>query len=370
MQHFSDQTRHRPMLFLSNQITLLTLSTTLVYIFILEPQEYVNKARYNCAHFSSLVIDRVPSSDKLRKFLTEKLRPGEMLSGSFDRKQVSCRHRSTLLLTITAAAAAAASASSFTANLNEASRTSRPERSAIRRPPLLHTLPSRGHNAQRKHFTVGCVRATTGKAAAEEASRPQDMLDPRILESPSADRNKGPIWDVISSRVVPSLLPTPAGRPLTVVEVAAGCGVHALHFVGEILGGRVGGGGSGYPHSPAVDWYPTDPDARSRASIDARSETAPDRSIGDSVRPAASLTLDEMGVIEGRRAAGGGGNGDPTQGLTGGVDLMTCINMIHISPWTASVGLMKVASELLRTGGVLYCYGPYKVGGMAAQSNL
>jgi hypothetical protein len=37
--------------------------------------------------------------------------------------------------------------------------------------------------------------------------------------------------------------------------------------------------------------------------------------------------------------------------------------MIHISPWTASEGLMAGAGRTLPAGGVLYLYGPYKIGG-------
>ena len=68
------------------------------------------------------------------------------------------------------------------------------------------------------------------------------------------------------------------------------------------------------------------------------------------------------------------------------IDLIVCINMIHISSWDATIGLMKLANKYLREdtsnndndnddnkdydGGYLYCYGPYKVNGNAVQSNL
>jgi hypothetical protein len=52
------------------------------------------------------------------------------------------------------------------------------------------------------------------------------------------------------------------------------------------------------------------------------------------------------------------------------MDLIICINMIHISPWQATVGLMKAAEKLLKPGGVLYCYGPFKEKGSAVESNL
>jgi hypothetical protein len=46
------------------------------------------------------------------------------------------------------------------------------------------------------------------------------------------------------------------------------------------------------------------------------------------------------------------------------------INMIHIAPWTACLGLMAGAGRLLPQGGVLYLYGPYRQGGQhTAPSN-
>lgn len=44
----------------------------------------------------------------------------------------------------------------------------------------------------------------------------------------------------------------------------------------------------------------------------------------------------------------------------GPFDVVLCINMIHISPWAATSGLMKLAGErLVRPGGLLALYGPY-----------
>jgi hypothetical protein len=40
-----------------------------------------------------------------------------------------------------------------------------------------------------------------------------------------------------------------------------------------------------------------------------------------------------------------------------------CINMVHISPWMATRGLMRGSGFLLAGGGVLYLYGAYKRGG-------
>ncbi|HUH23309.1 MAG TPA: DUF938 domain-containing protein, partial [Brevundimonas sp.] len=45
----------------------------------------------------------------------------------------------------------------------------------------------------------------------------------------------------------------------------------------------------------------------------------------------------------------------------GPFDAALCINMIHISPWAATEGLMALAERVLpRLGGLLYLYGPYR----------
>ncbi len=44
-------------------------------------------------------------------------------------------------------------------------------------------------------------------------------------------------------------------------------------------------------------------------------------------------------------------------------DAVLCINMIHIAPWAAAVGLVAGAARLLPPGGVLALYGPYLRGG-------
>ena len=51
-------------------------------------------------------------------------------------------------------------------------------------------------------------------------------------------------------------------------------------------------------------------------------------------------------------------------------DGIICINMIHISPWEATLGLIKGAAAILPTASPLYLYGPYIREGFAtAESN-
>ena len=44
-------------------------------------------------------------------------------------------------------------------------------------------------------------------------------------------------------------------------------------------------------------------------------------------------------------------------------DAMVSLNMVHIAPWEAALGLLAGAGRLLRPDGVLVCYGPFMLGG-------
>jgi hypothetical protein len=101
---------------------------------------------------------------------------------------------------------------------------------------------------------------------------------------------------------------------------------------------------------PEITWQPSDPDETARASIAAwiASEGL------CNVR--APLDIDVSAAAW------------PVEGET--FDALVAINMIHISPWEATLDLMAGAGRLLRNGGVLYTYGAYKRGGQhTAPSN-
>lgn len=212
------------------------------------------------------------------------------------------------------------------------------------------------------------------------------LLPPTIkmatMDSPSAERNKEAIWSVLST-VVRASTTVPIstdGEEKTgnnkegsstskykVLEIAAGCGVHTLYFTSQLI--------TTYPHLD-VSWYPTDPDEPSRHSLQDRIRNASSELVCASINPAVDLMLNSAGMLEEgskddeHTGCDGGGAKVPLRDMIGGFNLMTCINMIHISPWEATVGLMKVASTHLTDDGILYCYGPYKVDGTAAESNL
>nr|WP_275574745.1 DUF938 domain-containing protein [Vitreimonas flagellata] len=93
---------------------------------------------------------------------------------------------------------------------------------------------------------------------------------------------------------------------------------------------------------PGVTWQTSDPDLAAHASIAAWIEAEGGANV---LAPRAiDVSAAEWGV-------------------EGPFDALVAINMIHISPWEATLGLMAGAGRLLRPGGVLFTYGAYKRGG-------
>lgn len=138
--------------------------------------------------------------------------------------------------------------------------------------------------------------------------------------APAAARNTEPILGVLRD-VLPE-----TGRAL---EIAGGTGQHAEAFARTF---------------PGIQWQSSDPDAAARDSIGAR---VAESGLGNLAPP---LDLDVAAP-------------DWERAVEPGLDAVFCINMIHISPWAACAGLLRGAGALLRPGGLLYLYGPYKRGG-------
>lgn len=181
-------------------------------------------------------------------------------------------------------------------------------------------------------------------------------LNTAKLDSPSAQRNKDFIWNILSQKIF-STMP-PSEKPLRILEIAAGCGVHVEHFATQLASSS---------SSSSFEWYPTDLDEESRKSIEGYIQDGKLNHVG--VQPPLCLTLDANGIKETETLSILFPEEEAAS--TTSLDLMICINMIHISPWSATLGLMKLAGERLKDEtGVLYCYGPYKEGGTAVESNL
>lgn len=150
------------------------------------------------------------------------------------------------------------------------------------------------------------------------------MSDPR-RHAPATERNREPILAILRE-----VLP-PSG---TVLEVASGTGEHAVHFARAL---------------PNLTWRPSDPDPGAIASIRAWAEHA----RLPNLRP--PLLLDAAAP----------------EWPIDQADAILCINMVHISPWEATVGLLKNGAKLLPVGAPLVLYGPYFQKGVeTAPSNL
>ena len=137
---------------------------------------------------------------------------------------------------------------------------------------------------------------------------------------PASARNAAPITDVLE-RLFADL----RVRKGVVLEIASGSGYHAAHFAKAL---------------PELTWQPSDPDAVARENIAAH------RAAAGIANLATPLTLDVEAPWPALRA-----------------DAVVCINMIHISPWTATLALFKGAAEVLGPGGLLVTYGPYSIDG-------
>lgn len=131
--------------------------------------------------------------------------------------------------------------------------------------------------------------------------------------APATLRNRDAIADVLAE-VLPD-----AG---TVLEVASGSGEHVVHFAARF---------------PALQWQPSDPDPAALASITAWSVEAARTNI------AAPCQLDAAA---------------PDWPIAR-ADALLCINMVHISPWAATLGLMAGAARILPPGAPLILYGPF-----------
>ena len=137
------------------------------------------------------------------------------------------------------------------------------------------------------------------------------------LFSPSAERNKVPISAVLSQ-----VLPEHGA----VLEVGSGTGQHVVQFARAM---------------PKLTWQPSERDADCLRSIRAwvSVEALPN------VRPPLYLDVCDLPwPIESAAA-------------------LVCINMIHIAPWPATEALLCGAGSLLRGGGLVCLYGPFKRAG-------
>jgi len=138
--------------------------------------------------------------------------------------------------------------------------------------------------------------------------------------APATERNRDPIAAVLAEELTPTS---------KILEIASGTGEHVAWFAARF---------------PDMEWQPSDPDADALASIAAWSE-----GLANILPP---LEI------------------DASTGDFPAADAILCINMVHISPWEATLGLLAGAGEALAPGAPLILYGPYRREGVeTAPSN-
>lgn len=138
------------------------------------------------------------------------------------------------------------------------------------------------------------------------------------LFAPAVARNRDPLLAVLRPR-----LP----RAGLVLEIASGTGEHLAALAAL---------------TPGLAFQPTDPDPAARASADAWARHL----AAGNMRPA--LPLDAAA---------------PDTWPVAAAEAMLCVNMAHISPWAATLGLLRGAARLLPPGAPLFLYGPFRRGG-------
>jgi len=88
---------------------------------------------------------------------------------------------------------------------------------------------------------------------------------------------------------------------------------------------------------PTLRWQPSDPEPGARRSISAWRDSA------DLANLEPPIHIDAAAPIWPVDSA----------------DAILCINMTHISPWAATIGVVSGAARILSRGGPLYFYGPF-----------
>merc|ERR1712226_460450 len=166
---------------------------------------------------------------------------------------------------------------------------------------------------------------------------------------------------------------------IRILEIAGGSGVHMAYFAEKLTQSQ-----------QPFFWQSTDPDESARQSQLVYMEELPSEIQASISKTPLSLTLSANGIQEPETRSflliqdddeQDGKDKDkkqPPQKLSSSsplpspcsLDLIININMIHISPWEATLGLFKTAQQTLKHGGILYLYGPYKQNGTASPSNL
>jgi hypothetical protein len=132
--------------------------------------------------------------------------------------------------------------------------------------------------------------------------------------APATLRNRGLLLDILREVLLKTGI---------ILEIASGSGEHVVHFARSL---------------PHLVFQPSDPEPDALLSIAGWARAAGVKNV------CAPIALDASNPVWPIASADG----------------IICINMTHISPWEATLGLIKGAAAILPPGSPLYLYGPYK----------
>ena len=182
--------------------------------------------------------------------------------------------------------------------------------------------------------TLGAYRAGTGDDPATPTGALQPIASPLALQfilrpelrecvrnmsdhrqyAPATLRNRDFILDVLRE-----VLPVRG----EILEIASGSGEHVVHFAKSL---------------PSLVFQPSDPDPDALQSVAAWVKATGVTNVRAPIVLDASQSLWPIASADG----------------------IICINMVHISPWDATLGLIKGAAAILPPGAPFYLYGPYR----------
>lgn len=148
---------------------------------------------------------------------------------------------------------------------------------------------------------------------------------------PSASRNQDPILQVLKRFIICDVDSIEDEESPLFLEIAAGSGQHLAHFA---------------PHFPGVRFQPTEVDDSLLGSITYYAENCPSKNILPPKLIDISQKLSFYGYEE------------------NSVDYMYNCNMIHISPYSCTIGLFENAGNYLKPDALMITYGPYSKDGV------
>lgn len=166
------------------------------------------------------------------------------------------------------------------------------------------------------------------------------------MQSSPADRNKGPILNVLKDYIKP-------GTKSNLLEISSGIGVHITHFAS---------------HFSQTSFQPSEFNRDSFTRISYNIHNCASTNIYEPVFVDITTEFNTWGKTEIKL------DNNDTKDFKDCVkffDYILNINMIHITDISATNGLFRNASKLLKSNGLLFLYGPFSVNGIISpESNV